>query len=98
MIGGGDYTKPESKSLTSCFEILNNGTSKIDALSKDSMKLPRHGHSITCLKDKFLVVTGSRLEKDNACKSVENYNIDMDIWFDSPEMNFGRYYHSSCTF
>lgn len=21
----------------------------------------------------------------------------MDIWFDLPELNFGRYYHSSCT-
>jgi hypothetical protein len=49
------------------------------------------------LRDKFLVVTGSRIDKNNANKSVEQYNIDMDIWFDLPDMNFGRYYHSSCS-
>jgi hypothetical protein len=43
------------------------------------------------------VVTGSRIDKNNASRSVEQYNIDMDIWFDLPDMNFGRYYHSSCS-
>lgn len=82
MIGGGDFNKPDGKSLTTCFEILNNGTNKFDCLVKDSLKSPRHGHSVVCLRDKFLIVTGSRLDKDNASRSVENYNIDMDIWFD----------------
>lgn len=97
VIGGGDYQKPEAKTLTQCLQILNNGTSKFDCLSKDALKSPRHGHSISCLRDKFLVVTGSRIDKNNANKSVEKYNIDMDIWFDCPDLNFGRYYHSSCS-
>ena len=87
VIGGGDFQKAEAKSLTACLEILNNGTKVFDCLSKDSLKSPRHGHAIVCLADKFLVVTGSRLEKDGACKSVESYNIDMDLWFDLPNMN-----------
>lgn len=28
---------------------------------------------------------------------MEHYNIDLDIWFDQPDLNMGRYYHSSCT-
>lgn len=84
--------------MTTCLEVLNNGTSRFDCLSKDSLKLPRHGHAICCLNDKFLIVTGSRLEKDGACRSVESYNIDVDLWFDMPMLNQGRYYHSSCGF
>ena len=26
------------------------------------------------------------------------YNADLDIWFDMPDLNVGRHYHSSCTF
>lgn len=48
--------------------------------------------------DRFLVVTGSRIEHDNAHTSVEFYNIEMDIWFDQPKLNHGRYYHASCAF
>jgi hypothetical protein len=61
LIGGGPYDRPTDRSLIQCIEILNNGTNNFDALSKDSLKFPRHGHSVTCLRDKFLVVTGSRL-------------------------------------
>jgi len=96
LIGGGDFNKPEATTLTACTEILNNKSIAFDIMKKDKLKAPRHGHSIACLKDKFLIVTGSRIEKDDAHKSVEQYNIDMDIWFDLPPLNQGRYYHSSC--
>ncbi len=98
MIGGGKPENPDEKSLTTCLEILNNGTTKVDVLARESLKHPRHGHSLTCLRDKFIIVTGSRIDRNNASKTVESYNIDMDIWFDWPDLNFGRYYHSSCTF
>lgn len=62
------------------------------------MKHPRHGHAVTVLKDKFIVVTGSRIELGGANRSVESYNIDMDLWFEYPSLNFGRHYHSSCSF
>jgi len=96
LIGGGDFNKSEAPSLTSCTEILNTKSIAFDIMKKDKLRLPRHGHSITCLKDKFLIVTGSRIEKDEAHKSVEQYNVDMDVWFDLPSLNHGRYYHSSC--
>ena len=62
MIGGGDITK-KSPSLTKCWEIINNKTDNFDVVSRDSLKYPRHGHSVTCLKDKFLIVTGSRSDE-----------------------------------
>lgn len=43
-------------------------------------------------------MTGSRIEANDAAKSVEFYNIEMDTWFTQPSMNHGRYYHSSCVF
>ena len=96
LIGGGDFNRVDAISLTACTEIINTKSIAFDTIKKDKLRAPRHGHSITCLKDKFLVVTGSRIEKDDAHKSVEQYNIDMDIWFDLPNLNHGRYYHSSC--
>lgn len=64
----------------------------------DDMKYARHGHSVCCLNDKFLIVTGSRCEEDEAFKRCEQYNIDLDLWFEVPNLNVGRHYHSSCTF
>lgn len=64
----------------------------------DDMKYARHGHSVCCLNDKFLIVTGSRCEEDDAFKRCEQYNIDLDLWFEIPNLNVGRHYHSSCTY
>lgn len=50
------------------------------------------------MKDKFLVVTGSRVETDDAFSRCESYNIDLDLWYDLPQLNVGRHYHASCTF
>lgn len=62
------------------------------------MQFARHGHSISAIKDRFLVVTGSRVEQGQASSSVEFYNIEMNTWFTQPSLNNGRYYHSSCVF
>jgi hypothetical protein len=96
LIGGGDLSKNLPK-LVATFEVINNGTNTFDIVAKDALKHPRHGHSITCLKDKFLVVTGSRLDTKDAHRTCEQYNVDLDIWFDIPSLNCGRHYHSSCT-
>lgn len=71
LIGGGDFNRNDAISLTACTEILNTKSIAFDIIKKDKLRSPRHGHSITCLKDKFLIVTGSRIEKDDAHKSVE---------------------------
>jgi hypothetical protein len=34
--------------------------------TKDKMKYPRHGHSACSLGEKFIIVTGSRKENDQA--------------------------------
>ena len=61
----------------------------------DEMKYRRHGHSVAAVNNKFLIVTGSRLEDDKAYMRCEQYNIDLDLWFEIPSLNIGRHYHSS---
>jgi hypothetical protein len=96
LVGGGDFMKnPES--LYECYELAQiDGTYSV--LAKDKMKYPRHGHSACSLSDKFIVVTGSRKENDQAHVKAECYNIDIDLWFDLPQLNEGRHYHASCSF
>jgi hypothetical protein len=74
---------------------VNNG---YNFVKRDSMKHPRHGHSAIWFSDKFIVVTGSRKEKNNSQVKAEMYNTDIDLWFEMPDLNVGRHYHSSCTF
>lgn len=96
LIGGGDFNK-NPDSLYECYELVSiDGTYNI--LSKDKMKYPRHGHAACSLSDKFIVVTGSRKENDQAHVKAECYNVDIDIWFDLPALNEGRHYHASCSF
>ena len=97
LIGGGDIQRKPA-SLKQCFQIVNNQTNIFDCLGMDDMKYARHGHSLCCLNDKFLIVTGSRCEDDEAFKRCEQYNIDLDLWFEIPNLNVGRHYHSSCTY
>ena len=97
LIGGGDIQR-KPPSLKNCFQIVNNNTNVFDCLGMDDMKYARHGHSVCCLSDKFLIVTGSRCEEDEAFRRSEQYNIDLDLWFEIPNMNVGRHYHSSCTY
>jgi hypothetical protein len=93
LIGGGDYQKDDD-SLYQLHEIKLLEGCTIE--KKDNMRFPRHGHSACWFSDKFLVVTGSRKEKNNSHKKCEMYNSDLDIWFDMPDLNVGRHYHSSC--
>mmetsp|Transcript_10067 Transcript_10067/g.15395 ORF Transcript_10067/g.15395 Transcript_10067/m.15395 type:complete len:165 (-) Transcript_10067:202-696(-) len=67
-------------------------------IKKDKMKHPRHGHSAVWFGEKFIVVTGSRKEKNNSQVKCEMFNSDLDMWFELPDMNVGRHYHSSCAF
>jgi len=62
------------------------------------MKHPRHGHSACWFGDKFVVVSGSRKEKNSSQMKCEMYNSDIDLWFEMPDLNVGRHYHSSCGF
>lgn len=59
---------------------------------------PRHGHSVTWFGEKFIVVTGSRKEKNQSQFKCEMYNTDIDLWFEIADLNVGRHYHSSCSF
>ena len=95
LVGGGDYNKDE-ESLYNIHEVqVNNG---FNFVKRDSMKHPRHGHSAIWFGEKFIVVTGSRKEKNSSEVKCEMYNADIDIWWELPDLNLGRHYHSSCAF
>jgi hypothetical protein len=96
LIGGGDFNKmPDS--LYECYEIMvQDGSYGI--ISRDRMKYPRHGHSACSIGERFIVVTGSRKENEQAQVKAECYNVNIDLWFDLPQMNEGRHYHASCSF
>lgn len=82
-----------------CHEIIvSERDTPYMMLPRDKMKYPRHGHSACSLGEKFIVVTGSRKEHEQAHIRSECYNVDIDIWFDIPNINEGRHYHASCSF
>lgn len=56
-------------------------------MNRDKLKYPRHGHTACSLGDKFIVVTGSRKENDQAHIKCEQYNVDLDLWFEIPNLN-----------
>ena len=60
LVGGGDYAS-DHETLYQLFEIQGTNFTK-----KDVMKHPRHGHSACWFGEKFIVVTGSRKEKNNS--------------------------------
>jgi hypothetical protein len=95
MVGGGDYQR-DDESLYNLFEIQTSNS--YNFIKRDSMKHPRHGHSAIWFGEKFIVVTGSRKEKNSSQVKCEMHNSDIDLWFEMPDLNVGRHYHSSCSF
>jgi len=93
IVGGGDYQK-DDPTLYQLYEL--NAKKNYEMIKKDNMKHARHGHSATWFGEKFIVVSGSR--KIDAHTKVEMYNTDIDLWFELPDLNVGRHYHSSCGF
>ena len=67
-------------------------------LERDKMKFPRAGHSLAQLMSRFIYCIGSRVEEEEAARAVEIYNVQMDLWYDAPSLNEGRFYHSSTSF
>ena len=67
FIGGGDFNQ-NAESLFKCYEV---DTNTFEFQARDKMKYARHGHSVCSLSDKFVIVTGSRKETDNAHQKCE---------------------------
>lgn len=62
------------------------------------MKAPRHGHAACPFIGRYVVVTGSRKDIDNAARKSEIYDTVNNTWTDLPMMVQGRHYHASCEF
>ena len=65
---------------------------------KKNMQYARHGHSLTSVGEKYILVSGSRKEVSNASQKVELYDTHSDEWMELSDINTGRHYHSSCNF
>ena len=100
MIGGGDYkTLPDS--MFQCREVVNkydSSTYNLQFMEKKRMNFARHGHSCCTILDRYIIVSGSRKEVNNAANRVELYDVTIDEWLELPRINEGRHYHSSCHF
>lgn len=60
------------------------------------MKYARHGHSVCTIGGRYILVSGSRKEVNQAAQRVELYDIQIDEWVELCKINEGRHYHSSC--
>lgn len=94
MVGGGSFDNTNLSSHKECRKLVkSNNSFKLECVA--DMKLPRNGHAVCAVGQTHLVVTGTRIGNG---KTAEMLNIKEDKWTDLPEMNYGRYYHSSCSF
>lgn len=62
------------------------------------MNFARHGHSCCSILDRYIIVSGSRKEVNQAANRVELYDIQIDDWIEMPQIKEGRHYHSSSNF
>lgn len=100
MIGGGDFkTLPDS--MFQCREVVAKANSpkfNLQFVEKKRMRFARHGHSCCQIQDRYVVVSGSRKEVNQAAQKVEVYDTQTDDWLEVASLNEGRHYHSSCHF
>ena len=59
-------------------------------------KHPRNGHAICAAGLNKVIITGTRVE--NLGATCEILSVKENKWDDLPDLNDGRYYHSSCSF
>ena len=91
FISGGS---PDPKAL---FELIETKGGVLKRINCSSMRYKRSGHSSCCLGSERVMITGSMMPKSTAAK-CESYCIRRDSCTDLPDMQIGRYYHSSCCF
>jgi hypothetical protein len=48
------------------------------------MNFARHGHSCCSILDRYIIVSGSRKEVNQAANKVELYDIQIDDWIEMP--------------
>lgn len=97
MLGGGDYkTLPDT--MYQCRELVkkfNSATYNLQFNEKKKMKYPRHGHSCCAIMNRYIIVSGSRKEVNQAANRVELYDTNTDDWMELSKINEGRHYHST---
>ena len=98
MIGGGDY-KSLPETMYQCKEleqVYDSPNFNLQFKLRKNMKFARHGHSVCTIGGRYILVSGSRKEVNQAANRVELYDIQIDEWVELAKINEGRHYHSSC--
>ena len=79
------------------FELIGADETILQRRERATLKYERCGHSMCSLGEDKIIVSGSMRDKKSA-KKCECYCIKDDRKIDLPDMNQGRFYHSSCSF
>jgi hypothetical protein len=96
LVGGGAFdANPIPDSMYQSWEIE---TQNFTVHERCRLKFPRHGHALARIQSKFIYCIGSRKDTQESSKSVEVYNVSLDLWYEIAPLNEGRHYHSACTF
>ena len=95
-MGGGAFdAAPIPDSMYQSWEIE---TQNFSVSERCKLKYPRHGHTLARIQSKFIYCIGTRKDMSDCSKSVEVYNVSLDLWYEIASLNEGRHYHSACTF
>lgn len=95
MIGGGEFNM-NARSLKEIRKLKRKGNNQFEFEECADMIYQRHGHSACAASDKYIVVTGSRL--DRAGDKTELYSVEQNKWSELPALRTPRHYHSSCSY
>lgn len=94
LVGGGSFEQTGLSSHKECRKLVKkDGGFNFEV--RAMMKYARNGHSVCAVGQTHLVVAGTRIGNG---ASSEIMDIKADKWSDLPDLNTGRYYHSSCSF
>ena len=55
------------------------------------MKTQRYYHTACAFMGKYVIVSGSKMDRDFSSRKTELYDTDNDTWTDLPMMINGRY-------
>ena len=85
-----------ARSLKEIRKLRQRSENEYDFEECADMIYQRHGHSACASGDKYIVVTGSRLDRSG--DKSEIYDVAQNRWSELPAMRNARHYHSSCSF
>ena len=72
------------------------GFGSFETIGKQRLSIWEKYISVCNFKDKYIFVSGGRVEYETVSNKVHVYELKTEKWFRGPDMNIRRIYHSSC--